>query len=670
MDDTHLAEDVVQDTLASALEHPPEVRDGVRAWMSRVLRNKVATRRLRERNRGAVERRSSRSADLASSAGGTDPARVESALESQRAVAAAVLDLPEPQRSSIYLRYYEGLELRAIARRQDAPLETIRSRIRRGLELLRTRLDGEFGSRENWCALLLPLSVNEIDPVPPGPGDTGGLIRRVRSAGPLPVIVAVSVLTGGLVLSLNHEGAALPRPTARAENGLVLAGHGETVAEEAEREAIGGDTPASSSLPAADPDPGGAEEDAEGGSDAGPSHRLAVFRFDGVVQQPGGGPVPGAEIYFMDRVATTDANGRFDFEHELWLISGGKKVATTWMPLIAVKQGLQPAVIERFTGTFDVTADRRHQLEMTLGGPELAIEGRVYDATGRPASGWRVALRDPTPALPGERPVDGWPGRRKLSVESIAAGRDVIVDTDDGGRFRIGGLLDREYGLIAWDPRTLLHSRVEGVRAGSRGIPMHVPDSALPRRISGRAVTASGVPIPNVRVRAVLLVTDDWKGVNGGRWAPGPGVRTDADGTFELEGHPTQPILLEVFEPGVIVGPPTRHELGANEDSEDLTLEAGLRCDVRVEARAGEFPSDLVALLDGQGERLWLRLPKTDPMYEQGSIWVALPLESRRSIAFSASDQARHLIFCNWGGEEVGRLPVSLGREQVNLVEW
>ena len=50
-----------------------------------------------------------------------------------------VLALPEPYRGTVLLRYYEEASLREIAERQAAPLETVRTRLRRAHALLRDR---------------------------------------------------------------------------------------------------------------------------------------------------------------------------------------------------------------------------------------------------------------------------------------------------------------------------------------------------------------------------------------------------------------------------------------------------------------------------------------------------------------------------------------------------
>ena len=80
-------------------------------------------------------------------------------LESQRLLADAVAKLREPYRSSILLRYYEGLTAVEIAERQGVPDGTVRVRLKRAHELLRESLDRSHdGDRGAWVAALIPLA--------------------------------------------------------------------------------------------------------------------------------------------------------------------------------------------------------------------------------------------------------------------------------------------------------------------------------------------------------------------------------------------------------------------------------------------------------------------------------------------------------------------------------
>jgi len=140
------AEDLVQETWLAALRRPP--REGVpaRAWLARVARNLAANARRGEVRRRARERESARPERLEEEVGRE--------LELQRRVVGALAELREPYRSTIYLRYFRELGPGEIAARQSVPLETVRTRLRRGMAELREKLDAAHEGRAAWAVPL------------------------------------------------------------------------------------------------------------------------------------------------------------------------------------------------------------------------------------------------------------------------------------------------------------------------------------------------------------------------------------------------------------------------------------------------------------------------------------------------------------------------------------
>ncbi len=61
--------------------------------------------------------------------------------EMSRAVARAMAELPEEQRSAILLKEYHGLTFQEIADMLDCPLSTVKTRLYQGLSVLRRRLE-------------------------------------------------------------------------------------------------------------------------------------------------------------------------------------------------------------------------------------------------------------------------------------------------------------------------------------------------------------------------------------------------------------------------------------------------------------------------------------------------------------------------------------------------
>ncbi len=165
--DEHAAEDLVQDTLTSAWAQARKDKGGglaspspasLRAWLATTLR------------RRSIDRRRVRRPALLNDAEGvqTNPSlgastdAVAERLERQRLVHNALAALPEKFQTALVLRYQDGMSAAAIASSTETPVPTIKSRLSRGLELLREELDRSSGGgaegRERWLAALTPLA--------------------------------------------------------------------------------------------------------------------------------------------------------------------------------------------------------------------------------------------------------------------------------------------------------------------------------------------------------------------------------------------------------------------------------------------------------------------------------------------------------------------------------
>ncbi|MCB9915074.1 MAG: RNA polymerase sigma factor [Planctomycetes bacterium] len=183
--DPGTADDLAQETWLAFLRARPDTDRPLRPWLARVLRNAAGLTARRGANRDAREATVARPEGL--------PAGdhlVERAEEQQR-VARAVLALAEPYRTTLLLRYYEGLQPVEIARAQEIPAATVRTRLFRGLEQVRATLDEEHGGdREAWRAMLLPL----LPLLPAGRG-VGPALGAALAAG--------LVVTAGAVLAVS-----------------------------------------------------------------------------------------------------------------------------------------------------------------------------------------------------------------------------------------------------------------------------------------------------------------------------------------------------------------------------------------------------------------------------------------------------------------------------------
>ena len=148
--DPQRADDAMQQAWLAVLEKPPRHAENLRAWLRRIVRSSV-----REIGRGEA-RRARREVEAAIPELLPSTAQVVEHAELQRGIVGAVLELDEPTREAILLRFWWDLTPAQIAERQGVPAGTVRSRIHLALAQLRERLDGEFdGNRQAWVALLV-----------------------------------------------------------------------------------------------------------------------------------------------------------------------------------------------------------------------------------------------------------------------------------------------------------------------------------------------------------------------------------------------------------------------------------------------------------------------------------------------------------------------------------
>ncbi len=174
----HHAADVEQQTWLQALRHPPAHASNLRAWVARVMGNVV-----RRERRDDERRRRCRTDSCETTAQPATDDLVERA-ELHHRLTGMVLQLKEPYRTTVLLRFFEDLSMEEIAHRQGVPIETVRTRLKRSLQRLRAPLQKEFG--ESWALILLHKF--ELDDMT--------LTARTATTG------TAATLTGGLAMSM------------------------------------------------------------------------------------------------------------------------------------------------------------------------------------------------------------------------------------------------------------------------------------------------------------------------------------------------------------------------------------------------------------------------------------------------------------------------------------
>jgi len=136
------AQDVVQESFLALWRTDTYRADkgSVRSFILGIVRNR-AIDALRKNRRRTTEERNDEAAVAGLPAADRTDAEVEQ-REAQRLLRAAIASLPEAQQRALELAFFEGLTHAEIALRLNAPIGTIKSRIRLGLQRLRAEVDG------------------------------------------------------------------------------------------------------------------------------------------------------------------------------------------------------------------------------------------------------------------------------------------------------------------------------------------------------------------------------------------------------------------------------------------------------------------------------------------------------------------------------------------------
>jgi RNA polymerase sigma-70 factor (ECF subfamily) len=526
------ADDLVQDVALQAMQNPPPVAAGLRGWLATVLRRQASNRRRGEARR----RRRHEVLALRGPRDTEDPAHIAAQQEIVRTMMAALFALPEACKDALFRRFFQGMTPTAIAAATGEPLATVKSRLQRGLAMLRERLDGECPGawRPALCAAL-------------GLDDAGLVLTPTAAVGGL-VVMGIGTKLFAATLAILATVMLWPRgadPTPPTAHVAATGGPAPGAASTAEGPSAQRTAAANTRVPDA------------AGAAAGTSV-LAGRCIDEF-----GRPLAAVVVTLTSRLAddervaawtrrhaelppmqrcevTTGADGCFRIGFEAW--------APLRFWLRVARTDLVP-----MTGHFP-SVERGHVIE--LGDIRLArgtrFHGRVVDRAGAPQAGLDVTL---------DR-YGGFDG-------SVAAITDTTFRTNDDGTFVADEALPpgRYLVLLGRRHNPTPDEVTVGAPTDDAALELVVDTCRAPMRLDGTVVDTTGAPIAGVAVLRQHGIDARFLRC----------TTTDADGRFHLGRQPGDPdaLLLQFehpeFEPAA---PPTPFVFGA--DDVRIALEEGV----------------------------------------------------------------------------------------------
>lgn len=473
------ADDVEQATWLTALRRPPTDATGLRAWFSRVVHSR-ARDASREAKRRAVREELALRRGAESSA-----ADVAERFETERRLVREIAALPEPLRTTVLLRFYEDLSVRAVALRMDVPYETARARLRKALERLRRRLGGDDGRSLGVVAALVL-------------GSKGAIVASQKKAVGLAIVLVLIASGAGVVLVATRgpsagEVAGTERPAGIA--GVEARGDEDRTRALARRDrAVGASVEPSPTADVSTESADGAQTPAPDASDvataapdSGPPAKL-----DGtVVDRDTGQPLSGVRVLYVTvadgrwtdwRGDTTESSGAFSNERpsgwdapgahlELRLAKEGYETirlpVSDARPRVELVRQTRPTLPGRVVGLARDAAGK-----IVTG--TLCISG--HDEMGSNLSVWTVADAGGVFVLAGMAP-----GCYQLGVEPSPF-VDVLVP--DAGEARFEVVVPAEYAAM----------REEDRRRVPAGFGRPSDEEIARTRLPPREVVVTGLP--------------------------------------------------------------------------------------------------------------------------------------------------------------------------------
>jgi hypothetical protein len=258
--------------------------------------------------------------------------------------------------------------------------------------------------------------------------------------------------------------------------------------------------------------------------------------------------------------------------------------------------------------------------------------------------------------LPGALPF----GSSSSTLEARSASNPTLVGPfgtirlEDSGRFRFEGLLDREYVLRFWNPKTQVAFDAGPFPAGTQDLRLTIPPADAWIHLSGRVIGHRGEPLEGAQLELILPISNAPLAPFKARLVKLPVTK---DGHFELAFLGGKLLELRVTGPD-LVDRTWPHPI-------DLAAEVPLALEVLSKYRfhvevAPDSPADRLVVLDPEGHPLSIK-----SMLTTGSIFNEFAL--RRDTGFpvaEVTDEAAELVLFA-GDQELSRMPLEPRRGQV-----
>ncbi len=465
------ADDLAQDTCVVALSHAPREPKSLRAWLASVMRNLA-----RQRGRTDGRRQARETIAARPEASESTEAAVER-VALQREIVEAVLELGEPYREAILLRFFEELPPREIARRLDAPVATVHSRIARGLGELRRKLDHSHGERRSWLMLLLPF----VDAPRAAAPTLGTWIVNAKAT--LAIVSIVAIATVAAVVSFSNDAAHPSAVAAAPDAPLALTSEEaplSTNLSEARTRAVPSERV---ELAATTPKP--AEAASSASSEAAP---VRVVR--GRVLDAEGVPLSGVDLESHDTTPVERARSG----------AGGWFELSTHANAFELKS-VSPAWTNVRNGSY-VASSRIDPLVIVA--PAIEIGGLVLDPARVPVSRARVTLSLPR----------GFETRFTENLEAThILGWNTL--TDDEGRFalpRVPRIAGASVTVVSDGYQMQSQPEPEASDSDMLFV-LARPTAPMAGSLRGRVLDEAGAPVADARVG--LGLTSTISGANG-----------------------------------------------------------------------------------------------------------------------------------------------------------